>query len=165
MTEDEQRQLRTSWISSVRVASANRRWNRRQVEDKCSVPSCDRDRFARGWCKAHAQRYYKKGHVSEDVPLRPVSKWNQARYLTGNGYVKIWVPEGVPERDEKGHVLEHRYVMSQILGRPLLPSPLNTVHHKNGNRADNRPENLELRVGHHGIGATEAHCDTCRCFE
>jgi len=61
-------------------------------------------------------------------------------------------------------MLEHRYVMQQKLGRPLLPFPQETVHHKDGNRANNDPSNLELRVGNHGIGATESHCRTCSCF-
>lgn len=45
---------------------------------------------------------------------------------------------------------EHRAVMETILGRKLEKHE--TVHHKDGNRGNNRPENLELWAGRHGRG-------------
>lgn len=63
---------------------------------------------------------------------------------TGGGYIKELAPNN-PNADASGYVLQHRLVMEQVIGRPLERHE--RVHHKNGDRQDNRPENLELWVG------------------
>lgn len=55
-------------------------------------------------------------------------------YIHAEGYVVL-------VRDGK-EILEHREVMEKKIGRKLRRGEI--VHHKNEDRADNRPENLEL---------------------
>jgi hypothetical protein len=86
------------------------------------------------------------------------------------GYRVIKVPPGTPGAlasgaRAKNWMLHHRYVMQQVLGRDLLPSE--HVHHKNGKRDDNRPENLELwkRAHPSGVRQKDYHCAGCNCFK
>lgn len=79
--------------------------------------------------------------------------WKGGRKYTSNGYVMIYclghprcqtITEKRSKHGAQGYVLEHIVVMEGILQRHLLP--FENVHHKNGVRDDNRPENLELWV-------------------
>jgi HNH endonuclease len=65
------------------------------------------------------------------------------------GYV-YFVRRDHPAARKSGYIAEHRLVMESLLGRYLLPEE--TVHHKNGIRDDNRPENLELWNSSHPPG-------------
>lgn len=104
----------------------------------CSVDGCDIKVYALGLCNKHWQRHQRYGDVN--FVKKRVGAINRT---TNQGYVFVKRP-GHPNRLASGWVAEHRVVMSEMLGRPLLPHE--NIHHKNGNRADNRPENLELWI-------------------
>lgn len=77
--------------------------------------------------------------------------------ITSNGYKQIRSTEH-PMSTKDGYVLEHRLVMEEMLGRYLYP--FETVHHKDGNRLNNDPSNLQLRTGNHGAGVSLG-CGDC----
>lgn len=79
-------------------------------------------------------------------------RWNGGARQGKDGYRYITVPENHQYIDMAGrtfvhgkyryYIAEHRLVMANHLGRPLLKQEL--VHHKNGIKDDNRIDNLEL---------------------
>ena len=73
-----------------------------------------------------------------------------------SGYVMRRVPGHPRARATNPYVFEHILVMEELLGRHLLREE--SVHHRNGVRDDNRPENLELwvRPQPSGIRVTDA---------
>jgi hypothetical protein len=76
------------------------------------------------------------------------------------GYKYFYRPRH-PNACKNGTVAEHIMIMSEILNRPLKKGE--SVHHKNGVKLDNSPENLELMTGAHPRGqSVEDMVNFCR---
>lgn len=127
------------------------------VDRVCEAEGCEQlGKFQRSklgkpfrlkWCRDHWSLLTAKNASKARV--------EGGRKVTADGYVQIVV--------DGAWVAEHRYVLSQKLGRPLKPGE--SPHHINGIRDDNRPENLELWIGavRYGQRAADLRCPCCGC--
>lgn len=80
-------------------------------------------------------------------------RWKGGRYRGRGGYIFVQVDADSPFAEmcnTQGYVQEHRLVMAEQMGRPL--KSWETVHHINDIKDDNKPKNLQLRIGRHGKG-------------
>jgi hypothetical protein len=124
----------------------------------CGVPAVVRT-LPNGKTKATA---HCEAHHATLAAMRPPPVESKhpvgTRLLDSKGYVSV---RTVDENGRSVWRQEHRIVLEQVLGRPLVAGE--SVHHKNGIRDDNRPENLELWIGpiRSGIRAADFKCPHC----
>lgn len=104
-------------------------WN----ESQCEWPRCGKHRDLGTLCLRHHRELLACANYDvarSGLRLAAIS-------TTKDGYLRTVGPDGKSQGI-------HRLVMQARIGRGLLPDE--NVHHRNGNRADNRPRNLELWV-------------------
>lgn len=107
----------------------------------CVVPECSKISIKRKMCENHYRRFMRHG---DPTMVKRQKREPGYREVTSNGYIRVYGYKNHPKADASGRVPEHTLVMEEKLGRYLYPGE--NVHHKNGVKTDNTPDNLELWI-------------------
>ncbi len=110
------------------------------------TPVATKTKLDRLELRGHHLRYI-HGHHMRGKKGSTHPRWNGGRYQHKSGYIYVSAQDH-PRANADGYVLEHRLVVEATLGRLL--EPFEVVHHINGIRNDNRPENLIAIPSHAG---------------
>jgi hypothetical protein len=109
----------------------------------CIVEGCEKLRQGKNAeCGMHRSRMQKYGSY-DAVHAR--TREDGTRIVDHHGYVRVKKTGHPMAMGKREWVFEHRLVMAEHLDRLLLDSE--SVHHINGDKTDNRIENLELWAG------------------
>jgi hypothetical protein len=125
-------------------------WRGGKKEFKCF--NCGKNKFLkpskasrnkRVFCdeKCHGEFVKKHGLYHEEK--HPC--WGGGKHIDGGGYVRV-MSKKHPNAYKGGYVLEHRLIASKALGREL--KQYEDVHHKDGNKTNNNPDNLVVLLHH-----------------
>jgi HNH endonuclease len=124
-----------------------------QITKRFCLCGCSREVKGFTHNKPYRPVEFVRGHHARLAYRDKNNNWRGGRKVTKRGYIVI-KKRGHPRTDIEGYAFEHILVMEQKLGRPI--QRYEVVHHINGIKDDNRPENLEL-IESQSVHAT-MHC-------
>lgn len=108
--------------------------NRKEIGQKLGVSaSCIGKYFRKYGIKTRTKSELASGNKNHN--------WRGGKRTVKEGYVLVYAPDH-PNCHKDGTMYEHQIIMEKYIGRLLKKGEV--VHHINGNRSDNRMENLML---------------------
>ena len=137
MAENTTIEWATQWTEKHCRCKITRADQRFVASDRLDSPQASFRRKERLMASAKGNHVARPGQTRAGNP-----NWRGGRVIASNGYVLIKVGFDHHLADVRGYAYEHRLVAEQKLGRRLEPGEL--VHHKDENKQNNHPDNLEV---------------------